>query len=84
MKGVKTLALSTTEISEMMSMECFNPRFPKSSRLFTVEEIQDNVRIDFQTFLSRGEKLGWFEDEQKFAYRLKDIFNGIVNQDVVV
>jgi hypothetical protein len=83
MKGVKNLKLSSPAISGMMSMECFNPRFPKSSRLFTVEEIQENIAIDFQTFLSRGKELGWFNDEGLYPFKLKNIYDGIIDQDLV-
>ena len=80
---MKNLKLSSPAISGMMSMECFNPRFPKSSRLFTVEEIQENTAIDFQTFLSRGKELGWFNDEGLYPFKLKNIYDGIIDQDLV-
>ena len=74
MKGRKDQKLTSQNIGEMMNFECFNPRFTKTSRLFTSEEIHDNVAIDHQTFLKRAKEQGWFEEANMFPYALKDVF----------
>ena len=45
-----------------------------------MEEIQENIAIDFQTFLSRGKELGWFNDEGLYPFKLKNIYDGIIDQ----
>jgi hypothetical protein len=74
MKGRKDQKLTSQNIGEMMNVECFNPRFTKTSRLFTSEEIHDNIAIDHQTFLKRAKEQGWFEEANMFPYALKDVF----------
>ena len=77
-KGKKDLRLNCQSIIELMSMECYNPRFIKVSRLFTSEDIQDlGFEITYNEFVSRADSMGWFDDADAFPYFLKDIFRDL-------